>query len=260
MPPASTVRPISGLSILAGLVEVDELDHVGRLDAAERAVAVGRHHHLVVRVQQELGRLDDRAAVFPPRAQLVGDVPRHSEADREADLVRDLFGLVERIHAGRDHGHAHALKRLSFLLEADQLPAAERSPVAPVEQDRPCTSRRARPAGSGFPRRPDRVAGRGTNPRYRAFRPSVLASSSTLPAGFAGNAPPVAMPPKRALRNAAARIPPHAFFHRHARTCSAGITSGRAAVARRKTWPGNKFRACTARAVPDASTSSGPSG
>ena len=65
---------------------------------------------------------------------------RQSVADREIDLACHLFGLVDRIDTCREDLDAKRVEFYSQTIEADQLPAAIRSPMTAVEQDNPVTA------------------------------------------------------------------------------------------------------------------------
>lgn len=93
-------------------VKVRQLDHIGGVHPAERAVAIAYRDDLVVRADDKFRRLDDLAAVFPPRSQRIGDLAGDAVADGKVDVVGDFLRLVDRIDAGGDNLGA---RRIEFV-------------------------------------------------------------------------------------------------------------------------------------------------
>lgn len=104
---------------LARRVEVDQLGNIIALHPAERAVRIAGSHDLVVGAKNELRRLDDLTAVFPPRSQLIGNFTADFEADREIDLVGHFLCLVDRVDARRNDRNAKLIEFCLLFCEAD---------------------------------------------------------------------------------------------------------------------------------------------
>lgn len=117
------------------LAEVDPLDYVGRVDSSDGAVAIARGKNLPARINDELGGLNDAATFLPPGTQLVGDLARYPISHWKRHFRRDLARLVNGIHTGSENAGTDAFQFGLELLEADQLSAAVRSPVAAIEQE-----------------------------------------------------------------------------------------------------------------------------
>ena len=121
--------------LLLGCVVVDEIDDIGCVDPPERSIAVARRDDFVLCIHDEFGRLDDAAAIFPPGAELFGNITRHAMPERKSFAFGYLACVVDIIDARRDDRAADAFDIRSMLFEAVQLTTTKRSPVSPVEQD-----------------------------------------------------------------------------------------------------------------------------
>ena len=119
----------------ARFVETDQLDHIIRLHAAERAVRIAGRHNLVIGAEDEFGRLDNAAAVFPPRPQRIRNFAGNAFTDREVYLFGNFLGFVFGVAARCDDGNTKFIELCLIFCEADQLSATVGSPVTPVEQD-----------------------------------------------------------------------------------------------------------------------------
>jgi hypothetical protein len=91
---------------LLGFVEIDQLDHIPSLKPAQGTVGIAGRDNLVIGPEDEFGRLDDAAAVFPPRSQRIGDVAGYTFTDGEVDFVGNLLRFVSGVDACRDDGNA----------------------------------------------------------------------------------------------------------------------------------------------------------
>ena len=74
---------------------------------------------LAVGADHEFGRLDDAAAVFPPRSQRIRNFASHALADLERHIVLNFLGLFTRIDAGRDDLRADFFQFRLMIFEAD---------------------------------------------------------------------------------------------------------------------------------------------
>ena len=72
----------------------------------DRPIGITRCHDLVFSSKQELGRLNDLASFFPPRAKRVGNVSRNTITDWEIDLVGHFLSFVNWVDAGSDNRNA----------------------------------------------------------------------------------------------------------------------------------------------------------
>ena len=114
--------------------KTDHLDHIGRVDATKRAVAITRGHHFAFGIENELGRLNDLAPLFPKRPEHVGLGARDAVAHCEAEFIGHRFGLVLRVNTGRQYFDAECGELVFQFGEAGQLPAAVRSPMPAIKQ------------------------------------------------------------------------------------------------------------------------------
>ena len=119
----------------ARFVETDQLDHIIRLHAAERAVRIAGRHNLVIGAEDEFGRLDNAAAVFPPRSQRVRNFAGNAFTDRKVNLIGNFLGFIFSVDARCDDGNTKLVKICFMFCEAGQLSATVGSPVTPVEQN-----------------------------------------------------------------------------------------------------------------------------
>jgi hypothetical protein len=100
------------VNLFARRIEVRQLDHIGGVHPPQRAIAIAYGDNLIVRADNKFRWLDDLAAVFPPRSQLVGDLAGDAVTDGEIHLVGDFLRFVDRINAGGDNLGA---RRIEFV-------------------------------------------------------------------------------------------------------------------------------------------------
>lgn len=100
--------------LFAGCVEIRQLNHIGSIHPAKGAVAIAYRDNLIVRADDEFRRLDNLAAVFPPRPQLVGDIAGDAVTDGEIHLVGHFLRFVDRINAG---GKNFCIRRIEFVFK-----------------------------------------------------------------------------------------------------------------------------------------------
>ena len=84
---------------------------------------------------QKFGRLNETAAILPPRTQGVGNCASDAIANGKRNFVRYFACLVDRIDATCDDTDIEVSEFLLVFFEASQLPAAVWSPMAAVEQN-----------------------------------------------------------------------------------------------------------------------------
>jgi hypothetical protein len=77
------------------------------------------------------------AGIAVPGADLIGILAGYAFGDRKSNLVGHFLRFVAGIYAGGDDFNAERLKRVALCFDSSKLLLAIRSPMSPVEDDKP---------------------------------------------------------------------------------------------------------------------------